>query len=328
MAIPTLDKTWQFNVNQVVPQGTGGNTWRRMMRLIKNSLIGFGSSPWTVRGSSNSVSGAMDTTDRWSADTDLVWSSAGGVAHSWIVLRQTGIATNYELLIDLTAASSFTNSCQRYISPSAGFTGGSNTTRPTATDEIQLPASSQSFGPTSADGTFIIHAMQSTDGQCTYVFLMTLNYVCAILMFFKPKNPVSGWTNPSAGMWETENIYNSSTANDCADASIFQSTTPSLRGRGVSTMDIFLTTEGYNGQTLSTYFTTPNDFNGQYPMLPVGVASVTTSNRGRHGQVFDLWAGNFSPIFTGYTYPSDTSRQFCQFGIFIVPWNGSIPVTG
>ena len=58
----------------------------------------------------------------------------------------------------------------------------------------------------------------------------------------------------------------------------------------------------------------------------MGIVSTTAGSRGRLGTVFDLWYGS-KAIGQGDTYPNDTSRQFAQFGHFVFPWNGSIPVT-
>lgn len=61
MALPTKAKTWQYNVNQAVAlQGSIIATSRRLWRTIKNSLIGFATLPWTVRGSSDSVAAGME----------------------------------------------------------------------------------------------------------------------------------------------------------------------------------------------------------------------------------------------------------------------------
>src|SRR5574338_1505169 len=99
MALPTLIKTWQIVRNVSIPSlGSTLAHSRRIWKTIKDQMIGFGSNPWTVRGSSNSVAAGMDSVDRWAADANLVW---GGGTHSWIVLRQNQIATNYEVCIDL-----------------------------------------------------------------------------------------------------------------------------------------------------------------------------------------------------------------------------------
>src|SRR5260221_8977750 len=121
--LPTFAKTWQFNVNNRVltselSGATGQNVHGQMIVLaIKNSLKGFANSPWTVQFSSNcgnngagsAASGtagtAGDLVDRWTigntasganSTNDLNFAAAWS-RHSWMVLRQTGILSNYEL---------------------------------------------------------------------------------------------------------------------------------------------------------------------------------------------------------------------------------------
>src|SRR4051812_33626557 len=106
MSLPTLAKSWQYNVNQAY-NATGSflTNNRNLLLGIKNSFIGFAQNPWQVRGSSNSVSASLlavgaagPGTDLWASTSNLVWASVGS-AHSWIVLRQSQIASAFEVLI-------------------------------------------------------------------------------------------------------------------------------------------------------------------------------------------------------------------------------------
>lgn len=334
MALPVPDKTWQFDVNQIMPDlGSQLTSGRRLMRTIKNSLVGFGSNPWTVRYSSNSaVAGtAGDGVDRWTADTDLVWAAGN---HSWIVLRQTGIATNFELCIDLNFGTIYNASL--IASPSAGFTGGTISARPTATDEFSVSVQNGwglNGGATANAGA--LHVMQSTDGQVTYVIFACDNKAQGFWMLARPKNPATGWTNPSICTIDMVTPSSGVSVESMTIPRFFSPNSPLLRARGNSAViQIFCTSEGFtngsnSGSLLadSTYgLNAPNDFSGEYPMFPVGFASRTTGNRGRHGQIFDMWLG-LDITNIGDTYPNDASRQFVHFGEFIFPWNGSVPLT-
>src|SRR5574340_893123 len=113
--LPTLQRTWRFQVNQATAAGGSGLVaCQNLMWAIKESLKGNGA--WTdatgagaaaagtfvVRSSSNGAGafGNGDGVDRWAAAAGLVWA-APGTSHSWIVLRQTGIGATYEVCIDL-----------------------------------------------------------------------------------------------------------------------------------------------------------------------------------------------------------------------------------
>jgi hypothetical protein len=106
MALPTAVKTHQYDVNVAYAAlGTAAADYKRLLRGIKNTLIGFASNAWTVVGSSSGIAAGLDAVDRWSADSDLVQAAAGN-AHSWIVLKQAQISANYQL-IRLVACSGF-----------------------------------------------------------------------------------------------------------------------------------------------------------------------------------------------------------------------------
>lgn len=322
MALPTLDKTYQYNVNQnAASLGVILDNGRQLMRMIKNSLIGFGTLPWTVRYSCDGTTAgsAGDTVDRWAADANLVWS---GTTHSWIVLRQTGIATNFELCIDLANANSYVTTF--VVSPSAGFTGGTTSARPTATDQIVLPETDWGhYASTTA--TYKLHVLQSTDGQVTHVVVFSNNLLTGHWMFQKPKNPVSGWTNPSVSLVTGVTGSVASPSSDAYTFDNFLPGTTSFRGRGTGTMTIFLAAEGTSTAltAASSVFAAPNDFSGEYPFFTCSVNSTTASHRGRHGLLFDTWLG-LDITNNGDTYPNDTSRQFLQIATQIIPWNGSV----
>jgi len=318
MTLPVTVKTWQYNVNQrISAQGTYAANSQKMMRTIVNSLIGFANHAWTTCYSCNGTTAgtAGDTVNRWTSDGYLVWNNAGS-AHSWWVGKQTGISSNFQVCIDLN--SSFSYNATIVISNSAGFTGGSTTARPTATDEIVLLTTSV-WGSNTTDKDQIVHVLQSTDGYCTRVLLYDTSVCKGYWMFDTPINTVSGWTNPnictilgsssSTGVVTLSNLY----------------TTANCHGYGVSAMTLFLTCEGGGGSPLTSLVNSANDLGGSFPMFPIGIASTTASNRGRHGSMIDLWYGS-SAIADGDSYPGNNSCQFLQNGLLIQPWNGSSPV--
>ncbi len=333
MTLPVLSKTWQFppaGANIIVPgQIDALSTKHRVLRAIKDALKSFVSSPWTVRGSSNAVAAGLDSVDRWTTDADVVSTSSGGVAHSWVVLRQTGIATNFELLIDCYDGNG-TGYVSIYVSAAAGFTGGSITARPTATDEV-LAGNHIPVVPAFGTGPrVIVHAWQSTDGACTRLDVWQGGVQTAFWLFEKPKNPTVGWTNPSVSF----------ISNGAATFSeIFYNSTPTrTRGRFGSTWaDMSFTAEysysiapgSYHVASADEIGAQPNDFDGSWPFLPIGIVSKTVGSRGRHGQLHDIW---WKPkaVGRGDTFPNDSAaRQFVALGEIILPWTGNatVPLT-
>lgn len=334
MSLPVLTKTWQFAVNQaVVAQPTLLATGQKLMRLLKTSLIGFALSPWTVVSSSDAVTAGAG--DKWLADTNLTWANSG-TAHSWIVLRQTGIATNYEICIDLNSASSVPQLASIIVSPSAGFTGGSTTNRPTATDEMVLLTTAV-WGTSSINQNYQLHVMQSTDGQCTRAMICTSGISSTLfLLFDRPNNtPTSGWTNPSISIvYGSNGTSNVITFTNLSSAS---GTTNPIKVRiGSNNFTVALTGEGWNAVlsgilSQTTPFQNTSDVDSNWIMLPVGIAGYNTGSRGRLGTLYDLWWGS-GGVNPADTYPNDASQQFAQFGSttnigsLIFPWNGTTPL--
>ena len=317
MALPTLSKTWQFNVNnQTTAQGTPLADSRKTLRAIKNAMIGFATNPWTVRYSCDSVTAgtAGDGVDRWSADTKLVWANAG-TAHSWIVLRQTGIGTTYELLI---SCENSTPSNLTLLTSISGFSGGSTTARPTATDELTVASSGQWVSGTDVSNRWSV--MQSTDGQCTRILVGYSGNFTTLIVLDKPNNPTTGWTTPNFNA-----LYFAVGGLNTVTTGVISATSPLARSRiGSVNGSVSLTIEGIgnNFATDTTIGNIANEVDSSWDMWPLGIACITSGARGRHGSLFDLWA--ISTVrASGDMIPADGSNQFAVFGNFVLPWNGS-----
>lgn len=321
MALPTLSKTWQYSVNnQTTAQGTALADNRKTLRGIKNALIGFGTNPWTVRYScSSTVAGsAGDGVDRWAADTDLVWNNAGS-AHSWIVLRQTGLGSTSELLISCESSSAGGSILTLVVSDSA-FSGGSTTARPTAANEFVFLSAAQ--WNSAADVSNRYHVEQSTDGQCTRIQVGHGGVCTFFCIIDKANNPSTNWTTPIFAFA----TYNATTWNFSTPA-LIQTSNASALGRmrnGSTTGNVTFTVEGI-GNTLPTDTTIgniANEIDSAWDMWPVGIACLTTGIRGRHGSLFDLWFVSTARA-SADMIPGDGSNQFAVCMPFIIPWNGS-----
>lgn len=312
MALPTLTKTWQFNVdNAIAAQGSALADNRRILRSIKDALIGFATNPWTMRYSCNSVTAgtAGDTTDRLTTDANFVWASAG-TAHSWFVLRQTGVATNFEVCISCESVS--TNGVQLaiVISPSAGFTGGTTTARPTATDEFVVLSGTWTAQATDTASRWSV--LQSTDGQCTRVWGAASGSINYVWILDKPANAVTGWSNPSCG-WafgatptlNNFTAYNGKMRSGSTNGNVAMGC--ETAGNAIIPSDTVIGTVA-------------NEIDGTWMALPIGISCNTVGIRGRHGTMQDLWFSQ-SPIPTGDTYP-DVTNQFVEVFPLILPWNG------
>jgi len=303
MALPTLVKTWQNSCNNAqLALGSGLTDNRTVLLAIKNALIGFGTQPWTVRYScSSTVAGtAGDGVDRWTAIANLVWATAG-TAHSWIVLQQTGLASGYQLIISCEGASATGSIVTLVVSPSAGFTGGSTTARPTATDENVI-ASAQTW-TSASDISNRWTVQQSTDGQCTRVLLCSNATVQCVWGIDKLQNPTTGFTLPVVAF--------------------FISGVPTISALAAAAgTSLALAASQYISDTVVGNIT--NDIDSNWPILPVAAVGVTSGCRGILGSFFDLWFGSGGRN-SADTYPA-TGNNFAQFGCLILQWDGSTPL--
>lgn len=315
MALPTLSKTWQYNVNQALTAtGTVLGTLRGVMRALVNSLLGFASNPWTCRGSSNGVTAAMDLTNRWAADSDLVWASG---TRSWIVLRQTGIGSTFEICIDLNSSNAyFVSAFYSFV----GFTGGSTSARPTASDETAIISIGQ--WTVSTDTAHKLHVMQSSDGKSIRMFCCVSSTVLSsFLSIDVPDNPSMSWTNPLVASWKGAGSGFAVTlaSHNAASAAVAK--------HSATLMTVYFTAESFGGTVLpgSTGIgNTVNEISNEWELYPIGLGSSTVTRRGRIGSLPDIY---WKPEGVGHgdTFPNDASRTFVAFGGVVVPWNGSVP---
>jgi hypothetical protein len=316
MGLPTLDKTWQYTINQRV--AAGSTAARSVLFGIKNAMKAFALNPWTVVGSSNSVAAALDAVDRWAAATNLVYTAAGGTAHSWIVLKQAGVLSNFQICIDLVTAigASDHGNANFIVSPNAGFTGGSTTNRPTATDEAEFTWTDRwTFMNTTR--AYVWHAMQSTDGQCTRIFVMNGGCNVSVMFIDKLKNPRAAITQPFACSVQAS-------ADGTTDAATINAFTNflSLNVRFSTTNgQAALTGEGAFSQVLSNHQRFADDIDGSYWLSPMGVYSYTAGARGHYGTLYDMWWGSPSNL-SGDTYDEDENR-LVNMAQFIVPSNAA-----
>jgi hypothetical protein len=331
--MPTLDKTWSDTnklVNQLIAgSGTVLTDHRAVLLAVKESLIGFTDFPLAVEASSDSS--AADATDRWDAIGKLVWA-AGGAAHSWIQLSQA--ATGMELVIDCTPLDSGVQGPRLTIvmSPSAGFTGGSTTARPTATDEIVLLNGAQWLGTSAASPSFsaVVHAIQSDDGEAARVLVHIANVPVFFMSLELAQDPLAGWTAPNVLGW----CLGATSPSDSVLTYGKLYSVPIVRAR-VNDVSIsgYLATESYAGEPAGARVIVPGDVSELWPFYSMAVVSETAPVReprltgvtpGERG-IWDIWFMSATKGIPADTFPDDGTTAFAQFGVVAMPWKASTP---
>jgi len=325
MPLPTPSKTWSYDLNQgpytgPSDSGTTMAGWQTHWKGLKNSLVGF-SSGWTVAGSSaNGQGGAMDSVDRWAlADLESTNTDSG----SWIVLQNDAIRTGFQLLIQVQdGGGGWPDSSTWRVSPGGNYTGGSETGRPTATDEITL-SDNVNWDQNRGQANSRIHTWMSDDGECTRILICNGGSTRAFYLFDKPLNPVAGWTDP----WVAIAVQFSGASNVPDYGDIANVSTYGFSSVGSTTMKLFCTSEGWafgaGSSAAGQRMTWGNDLDGgAWPMSPIGLASETSGVRGRHGGLYDIWFGSTTRA-SADNYPSTLPRQFVQVGDIVLPWDNA-----
>lgn len=312
MALPSLERTWQYQVNQQV--GSGGTLIldaQAQMYRLKQLLTGFASNPWTVVRSGNSTT--TGTSDLWTGTTALVWNSAGS-AHSWIVLQQTGVTGGpLQICIDLNQTSSNSNNCT-VVASVAGFTGGTTTARPTATDEQVVINGGQ--WTWSSSGSSVFHAFMSNDGASTRVVLVVGGIVRTVF-FFDTLMDTAITTRYACAVVRGDPPAHSHVYGTAAFSSKFNTTNCTA----------FVGSEAYStGLVCTANSGAVSNITGQYPITPISLHTETAGARGRLGRLADVWFGS-SGVPSGSTYPiTPDDKEFIQLGCFVFPWNGTAPI--
>jgi hypothetical protein len=149
----------------------------------------------------------------------------------------------------------------------------------------------------------------------------TNNNLRLMWIWDKPKNPVSGWTNPSICYMQT----NTGTLVPSAYTEITDYPLISARIASQSVW-LYTTTEFYGTAAIGENLSFPNQVTGEWPMTPCGLACAMPGVYGRHAEIFDLWYTS-TALYQGTSMPASGNRQFIVLPYLVHPWNRSLLVT-
>lgn len=358
MSGPVIVRPWQFRLNAKVlgsptagvfpPQYVVLTLAQNTMFYVKQSLLGVGADwvnllgasvvptgNWSVSFSCDSVTAGApgDGVDRWTTAAKLVPGS-GAAARAWIVLRQPGVAANYEVCIELNNSSN-PQQGTIVVSPNSrfGFGGGgagSTTARPTADDEIVLVTTADWGSSSIGTDSNTVHVLKSADGAGTRLLICRDGYLATIWCFEQPSKPLASWQHPSVSLIVASSasrvsspVPNLTTLNNAAAAKSRSLDFPAGVAYGS-----FLTVSG-GGAAVGidpSAQLQPNDQDGTTPFFSIDLFTTTPYGaRGRSGIWCDLWfvPQNYSD---SSTIPADDSRQFIQAGVLATPWPGVVPL--
>lgn len=340
MSFANHESVWQFSTNLEAFGSTALAICRMQLWSIKNALVSFASNPWTVVGSSDATTAGMDGVDRWVTSANLNWNTTN---RSWIVLKQSKIDTNFQVLFSCAASGSSEIVIQ--ISSSAGFTGGAINSNPTATDVQTLQSASEWGGVTTSPGNYpldgaVMHVMQTEDGYQTRVLgfrnINTPGMLTTYMAFERAKNPISEWTNPyfstSAGVAVAPTVASFSSQHgfytNFTNASGPANANELVARHSGTAIQLVATVEGAASNLLLNTLPSKNDISGKYNVYPCGLFCIQSQYRGRVAEIADFYMAHVNNHLYYYPDTDGNEKKWFQVGNIIVPWNGSIATIG
>lgn len=293
--------------------------------------------PLVVKGSSGSQAGrgaAMDGRDRWLVTSDIRGYDSGD--RDWVVFQNSVTGAEILLWLDSQYTSTAYEQVVWSVSPENGFTGGSTSTRPSATDQVDVIPNTYYWPPYSAivNQKFYWNVMMSSDGESFRMF--SIGKGGRIPNFFGMERaqdavtagPLIPWNGSQNVMWivrdQDDYIPLYTILNDAAHVRATIDKDASAGGPYLAVF--YMTSEMRSSAMIGQYMNTRlNQLNREAEFYPIGLWTSTTSVKGRHGRLADIWFSNphngVSP--TGASWPLAGSRQFIKIRDMILPWNGS-----
>lgn len=323
--------TWYSDTNYQFPDYSSADAIQRstlwiLKAFLQQQIVGTTNGPngtapagaaWTCVGSSDgSGNFNMSGTDLWGSTYDaskLVYASNGN-NHSWMVLQSpAGIASNgpYQLLMDCN--SSGTN--VRLSLSRAGFTGGSATFAPTATDQASyMPNPETLNGETTTTSASYGHITRTATGA----FYFTTSRVGATSLggAFISAVPLVN-QNPS-DQWRLFGIFMASQLDTLRVA-----TRIALRAyndTSVSFGNAYVVNTAIGNGGFPANYTGLNAVTGAYTAYPFGLFTNSAGASGYRGQLPDIYAIGLGRV-VGDVAPATGAQEYVCSPYTLLPFN-------
>jgi hypothetical protein len=309
MALPIPVKTWQYSANNAqAALGSIATDNKTLAIAIKNAILAFGTNAPTIGYScSSTVAGSVnDGVDRWTTTANIVQNAAGS-AHSWFVFKMAG-GVQFLWSFGNGNATSNTGGIVASISPSAGFTGGSTTADPTATDQITVvSAVAGNFCNLAADAAVRWNVMLSTDGTLMRWFILSAGALLDGIWVEQLANLTTGTPGANVASWGIGGT-----------TSVFLGLLGNTKQNGVSTATA-LAYESVANLSIAS------EISGGFDCFPISVAGTAVGARGKIGTLQDIWATSTGIALGDGAPASGTLNQFICLGGstqgVLIPWN-------
>lgn len=319
MPLPLVTKTWSVSANNRVPFVSLNNTMAKLLFGVKAFLKAQG---YTVAGSSNGTTGAMDGVDRWSTFSDAATRGATTVAaQSWIVLVD---GNGVQILLAYVGASD--DLARLAFSAGALYVAaGTPTFSPTATDETAYSTANSLINALTT-GDRIWNCFVDSTRRLFRVAVLRQDNLTAHMWGVERVNSVITasnvvWTQPVWGFAVTPgaqlfNVAVGSTRVVISSNPVTVTMTFGIEAFGSASLFGTAQPEAQGGQA-----------NG-YPIFTISIGSSTASARGKYGNLIDWWMGRTTGAQDGDTYGNLQLIGYAGFsavntGNVLWPWDGA-----
>ncbi len=389
MAIPGLDQTWRFSVNNTIPAGGSVNqTHKNVYGAIYWALRGLtlagggGALAWTDSAGAGASApvvwtpesmhdgggsfGNNDQVDRIIDAADVINGVTDVSNSTWYVIKHAASGVQIASFLGDVGAGNAANLRDAWIISLNGFgstNGGADgdaNSLPTATDESRMWASGTGqfaqddqrwLGDPPGAVAHKMHVLASSDGECWRIIVQRNGHTVFIMFLDVPRDPVildpdgtphtfNGDDKPFAGI--ALSSISDGAANRAGQFAFWSASVGGqsnrLAGHLGSQADSTLSTPVEMSMATERILTGGREvvtqlgvspLNNKHSILPIGIWGETGGFTGRAGRLTDVWFGTDTDlgVAEGDTYPNDLTRQLTAFSTFILPWNGTVPLT-
>lgn len=309
-SFPVFLKDWQRPIQVVLPTKTTATIQNGVAAVaMKNAYVDPIKSQWRLKGCSDSVSANMSSIDLIVDDSDIIANAAG--AHSWMVLMN--LATGQQYCVDFNQANNQTVTLA--MSVAAGFTGGSTTARPTATDEVTAVTIWFAGANT---GRFRLVVVHSVDGSTTYGFIFYRGIIITSWCFGQALCHHGAWSPALYGWLLGANTLSSTGLNS---STRFDNVDNVLSYAAGGPMFLRWTRAYSNGNFLEVLQANRPSRSEKWPTYTIGLFCMNAPRLCKHGRLIDMFRIP-NGIPPGWIYPStDKQHGLLSCGIgWAIPW--------
>lgn len=326
MGLPALQKTWNISACNRIPYVSLNDTMANLLFGVKEFLKSHG---YTVRGSSDGVTGGMDGVDRWdTASKAAIRGASATTPMSWIVLRdqnpRTLGADGVDILFAYQGASD--DIARISISSTAEYAvAGTATHRPATPANTEcVAAENASLISSATSGDRLWSCWVSSDARAFRVAVARGNIWVGML--WGVEDLASSVISPAQfdpAVW----AWGYSSANTgFATVVAGHSTQRGGQARVVVSSIPYIVNVGGTHESLENTSVNYANYNLELqgsqgvPMFPLGCATLNSVGaRGKLGDRFDWWTGRTAVgTADGDTYGS---LEFIQLGHIVWPWD-------